>query len=76
MERLTQKTDAKARLTLPDDFANCVVTVEREGDELRVRKSKPKISRRYTFRQLMAGVTPTNIHGEIKTGPPVGHEEL
>lgn len=76
MERVTQKTDAKGRLTLPNDFANCVVTVERDGDELRVRKSKPKSGRRFTFRQLMAGVTPENIHGEIKTGPPVGRETL
>jgi hypothetical protein len=69
---LTRKTDGKARVTLPEDFANCVVTIEREGDELRVRKA----GRRYSFKQLMAGVTKDNIHAEISTGPPVGKESL
>jgi antitoxin component of MazEF toxin-antitoxin module len=76
MTMLTRKTDKKARLTLPADFASCLVTVERTGDELRVRKAKKVVARRYSFKQLMAGVTKNNIHGEIKTGPPVGKEAL
>ena len=39
MEVLTRKTDQKARVTLPSDFASCLVTIERHGDELRVRKA-------------------------------------
>ena len=32
--------------------------------------------RRYTFKQLMAGVTKENVHAEIKTGSPTGKECL
>jgi hypothetical protein len=73
MKTLTRKTDRKGRLTLPSDFASCLVTVERTGDELRVRKV---VARRYSFNQLMAKVTKKNIHGEVKTGPALGREDL
>jgi hypothetical protein len=76
MASLARKTDAKARLTLPSDFANCLVTVERVGDELRVRKARQVVARRYSFKQLMAGVTAKNIHPPVDTGPPVGREAL
>ena len=72
----TRKIDQKGRLTLPSDFAGCLVTVERVGDELRVRKVQQIVARRYTFKQLMAGVTKENIHAEVQTGPPVGGEAL
>lgn len=71
-----RKTDRKGRLTLPRDFADCLVTIEREGDELRVRKVRQGAVRRYSFKQLMAGVTAENIHAEISTDPPVGKECL
>jgi hypothetical protein len=73
---VTKKTDRKARLTLPSDFASCLVTVERRGDELRIRKAQKLVARRYSFKQLMAGVTPENVHAEVKTGPAVGREAL
>jgi antitoxin component of MazEF toxin-antitoxin module len=76
MSILTRKTDAKARLTLPGDFADSLVTIERVGDELRVRKARHVVARRYTFKQLMAGVTAKNIHPPVDTGPPVGSEAL
>jgi antitoxin component of MazEF toxin-antitoxin module len=76
MATLVRKTDPKARLTLPRDFASCLVTVERHGDELRVRKARKVVARRYTFKQLMAKVTKKNIHAEIDTGPAVGKEAL
>ena len=76
MSVLMRKTDQKGRLTLPSDFAGCLVTVERVGDELRVRKAKQVVARRYSFKQLMAGVTKENIHAEIDFGPPVGKEAL
>lgn len=75
MSILTGKTDTEIGLVLPPDFASCEVVIERSGDELRVRKANaPK--RRYTFAQLMAGVTPENIHPEVDMGPPVGNEAL
>lgn len=61
----TRKTDRRGRLVLPSDFADCLVTVERVGDELRVRKARRPAARRYTFKQLMAGVTAKNRHGEV-----------
>jgi antitoxin component of MazEF toxin-antitoxin module len=67
-----RKTDRHARLRLPADFASCVVTIEHCGDELRIRKQR----RRYTFRELMAGVTPRNIHREVRTGRSIGRESL
>jgi antitoxin component of MazEF toxin-antitoxin module len=66
MSILTGTTDAEARLVLPLDFASCEVVIERSGDELRVRKAvTPRRKRRYTFAELMAGVTPENIHAEV-----------
>ena len=72
MTPLIRKTDQKGRLKLPSDFASCLVTVERHGDELRIRKT----TRRYTFKQLMAKVTKKNIHAEIHTGRAVGREAM
>jgi hypothetical protein len=64
----TRKTDRRARIVLPDDFANATVIIERVGpNELRLRKKK-------TLAQLVAGVTPDNLHGEWETGPAVGGE--
>jgi hypothetical protein len=73
---MTRKTDRKARVTLPPDFASCLVSVERDGDELCIRKVAKVEARRYTFKQLMAGVIRENVHAEIKTGPAVGREAL
>jgi hypothetical protein len=76
MDTLTRKTDGKGRLTLPGDFASCLVSVERRGDELRVRKIDKVVARRYSFNRLMAGVTKKNLHAAIDAGPPVGKETL
>jgi hypothetical protein len=76
MDILTRKTDQKGRLTLPGDFASCLVIIERQGDELRVRKAQKMVARRYTFKQLMSGVTKENIHAVVKTGSSVGKEAL
>jgi antitoxin component of MazEF toxin-antitoxin module len=66
----TRKADRRARIVLPDDFANETVVIERVGtNELRLRKKK-------TLAQLVAGITPENIHGEWDTGPAVGREVL
>ncbi|MBY0528394.1 MAG: hypothetical protein K2R98_33695 [Gemmataceae bacterium] len=66
----TRKTDRRARIVLPDDFANETVIIERVGtNELRLRKKR-------TLTQLVAGITPENLHGEWDTGPAVGNEAL
>jgi hypothetical protein len=76
MKAIIRMTDTKGRLTLPADFASCLVTIERHGDELRVRKAKKVHAQRYSFKQLMAGVTKKNIHAEVSTNPPIGKEAL
>jgi antitoxin component of MazEF toxin-antitoxin module len=64
----TRKADRRARIVLPEDFANETVVIERIGaNELRLRKKK-------TLAQLVAGITPENLHGEWDTGPDVGKE--
>jgi hypothetical protein len=73
---LIRKTDGNARVTLPRDFASCLVTIERHGSELRLRKVQQVVARRYSFKELMAGVTPENLHAEVPTGPAVARESL
>ena len=66
----TRKTDRRARILLPEDFANTSVVVERIGpNELRLRKKK-------RLKELLARVTPENIHEAVDTGPAVGKEAL
>jgi antitoxin component of MazEF toxin-antitoxin module len=76
MATLTRKTDKKGRLTLPSDFANCLVTVERQGDSLVVRKTRERPRRKYRLRDLLAQITPENVHPETDWGRPVGKEVL
>jgi hypothetical protein len=76
MSVINRRTDKKGRLVLPPDFISCLVTVEREGDVLHVRKAKSITARRYSFKDLMAGVTKANMHAEVKTGPGIGGEAL
>jgi antitoxin component of MazEF toxin-antitoxin module len=71
---VTRKTDARGRVTLTKDFANCLVTVEIQGEEALIRKVRQARPRKYTLEQLLAGVTSENLHPEFDTGPPVGRE--
>ena len=73
---MTRKTDSQGRLMLPRDFASCLVNIERIGNELRIRKVQQSVGRRYSFKQLMAGVTEKNLHTGINTDPPRGVESL
>jgi hypothetical protein len=69
---VVRKADKKARVTLFADFAGASVVIERVSSaEVRVRKKR---GRRFTLADLLAGVTPENIHAEIPTGPSVGKE--
>jgi antitoxin component of MazEF toxin-antitoxin module len=76
MQPLTRKTDSKARITLPAGYANCLVTIEKHGDELRLRKVRKTLARRYSLKELVAQITPDNVHAEVKTGHAVGREVL
>ena len=35
---------------------------------------KPRVAHAWTLEELLAGVSPNNIHREIETGPKVGKE--
>ena len=74
--KITRKTDRKGRVTLPGDFASCLVTLERDGDVVRIRKARSSFARRYKFKELMVGVPKDNLHGLVDFGPAVGDEAL
>jgi antitoxin component of MazEF toxin-antitoxin module len=76
MPTWTRKADKKGRVLLFPDFAGQLLLVERVGDdEVRLKKAKavPR-TRKYTLAQLLEGVAPENIHGEVDFGRPVGKE--
>jgi antitoxin component of MazEF toxin-antitoxin module len=74
MAEVTRKVDQKGRVTLFEDFAGQLVIVERVGDdEVRLKKAKT-VRKKYSLAQLLAAVTPDNIHAEVDFGPPVGRE--
>jgi len=69
----SRKADAKGRVVLYPDFANATVIVERVGDdEIRIRKVRA--APRFSLAELLAGVTPENLHGEVDIGAPIGKE--
>ena len=76
MSVLVRRVDSKSRVTLPQEFAGCLVTIERLGGQLRVRKVKQFVARRYSFKQLMSQVTQKNTHPEVSTRAPRGREAL
>ncbi len=47
---LTRKADAKGRVALGPEFANCTLTLQVQGDEVIIRKVKRLRPRKYTFR--------------------------
>jgi antitoxin MazE len=46
------------------------VCIEVENGSVVIRRAKPQ----YTIEELLEGLTPDMLHGEIDTGPPVGRE--
>ncbi|MBI2806152.1 MAG: hypothetical protein HYX68_14315 [Planctomycetes bacterium] len=74
MQKRIRKVDIKARTTLFADFAGCTVTMERVGpEEIHIRKVG-RLKRKYSLKQLVAGITKKNRHAEVSTGKPVGGE--
>ncbi len=76
VRKITRKTDGKGRVTLPTDFAHCLVALKRDGDVVMVRKVRSVVTRHCSFKHLMAGVRKGNLHAEVQTGRPVGGEAL
>jgi antitoxin MazE len=50
-------------------------TVEVSGDEQSIVMRRPEIPK-YSLKELLAGVTPENIHPEVDWGPPIGKERF
>lgn len=76
MDVLLRQTDAHGRVTLPLEFALCMVTIEVDGETLTIRKGERVIEQKYSLKEMLEQVTPENLHGEISSGPPVGKEIL
>ncbi len=74
---LVRRSDQKARVILPADFASQLLIIERINDtELLIKKGRAVRKRKYTFKELVDGITPENRHAEVETGAPIGKEIL
>ncbi len=61
---------------LPSAFAKQLGVVEGSAVEISATEDAIVLSKPgYTLEGLLDQVTPGNLHGEVDTGPPIGHEE-
>ena len=77
MKTVVQKWGHSLALRIPKTMAEHIkvkegvsVDIREDGDTLFIRPTKAKI----TLKELLAKVKPENLHGETKTGHPVGKE--
>ncbi len=78
MRTRIQKWGNSLALRIPKPFA-AEMGLEKDGEvELSVEKGRlviePPAAPSYTLEELLAEVRPSNLHGEIDWGPPVGKE--
>jgi antitoxin component of MazEF toxin-antitoxin module len=74
---IVRRSDQKARVILPQDFASQLLIIERVNDSaLLIKKGRAVRRRKYTFQELVSAITPENRHAETKTGSAVGKEIL
>ena len=66
-------------LRLPKGVADAVgfregdrVSIEVQKGAVIIRPAKPK----YTLDELVEGITPENLHGEIESSGPIGTEDV
>ena len=78
MRTRVQKWGNSLALRIPKAFALEVGLVEDREVELSVEKGclivEPPARPSYTLEELLAGVRPSNLHGETDWGPPAGKE--
>ncbi len=61
---------------IPSAFAKQLGVVEGSAVEISANEDSIVLTRPgYTLEGLLEQVTPGNLHGEVDTGPPTGHEE-
>ena len=53
---------------------NAEVELSADNGRLIISPRKRPRKRKYTLKELLRGITPENLHGEISFGPPVGKE--
>jgi antitoxin MazE len=65
-------------IRIPPDLADDIHLAEGTEIDLRVIDGniviQPRIQKRYTLDELIAGITPENLHGEIDSGIAMGQE--
>ena len=78
MQTKIQKWGNSLGLRIPRSFAadaqveeGSTVAISVENGCLRIRAVR---ARRYTLRELLKGIRPQNLHGEVPTGDAVGRE--
>ena len=73
-----QKWGNSLALRIPQPFAKQIHVRKNSIMDLSLKEGKlvltPVSSRKYTLKELLAKVTPENIHQEIDTGGPRGRE--
>lgn len=78
MRTKVQKWGNSLALRIPKAFALETGLIEDREVELSVQKGRLVVESTstpsYTLKELLADVRPSNLHGEIDWGPPVGKE--
>lgn len=73
-----EKTEHGIVLTLPNDLANHPAFASSESVHIAAKYSSLVIThpdaKRYNVEEMVATITPENMHGEIDWEPPVGKE--
>ena len=73
-----EKTEHGIILTLPNEVANHPAFASGESVHIAAKYSSLVIThpdaKRYNVEEMVATITPENMHGEIDWGPPVGKE--
>jgi len=79
METRVQRWGNSLAIRIPRSYAvdshleeNMTVEITQEDDRLIIT---PRRASRWSLEELLADVTPENIHHEVDTGPAVGQEE-
>jgi antitoxin MazE len=78
METRIQKWGNSLALRIPQAFAADVGLLQDSPVELTLEEGRlvitPVRAGRFTLEDLLAGITPDNLHAEISTGAPMGKE--
>lgn len=81
MKTRVQKWGNSLALRIPKALAietglgeNAEVELSSDNGRLVITAHKRARKRKYTLKELLRGITPENLHGEISFGPPVGKE--